>query len=187
MRRVCKSVFLSVFIYSLFCGCRQPIGIDKLDVESDKEIKAIHLLEDEFLAAHFFYDGVRLTEFYTNEALIIVPDEPIVQGKQNIVEWNKNEFKKALPIENPTMTLEDIEVRGNLTLIQEISSLNSRAKTLINQPSRTSGPSPFGENNLIETGDFPAIYGTHTPRHLVGSSYNKLSLRSKESILWLKG
>jgi uncharacterized protein (TIGR02246 family) len=82
------------------------------------EIAAINQRENEFLVAHEFNDGARLAEFYTDDALLIPPDEPIVRGKKAIAEWYENEFKKAPPIENPKVTLEDIEIRGDLAFLR---------------------------------------------------------------------
>lgn len=91
---------------------------EQTKVNTKEDIEAIHKCEDEFLAAHSFNDGAKLADFYTDDALLIPPDEPIVRGKQAIAEWYENEFKKAPPIENPKVILEDIEVFGNLAFIR---------------------------------------------------------------------
>ena len=91
---------------------------EQTKVNMQDEIKAIHKREDEFLAAHSFYDGAKLADFYTDDALLIPPNEPIVHGKKAIAEWYENEFKKAPPIENPKVTLEDIEICGNMAFIR---------------------------------------------------------------------
>ncbi|MGB2864384.1 MAG: SgcJ/EcaC family oxidoreductase [Sedimentisphaerales bacterium] len=87
------------------------------------DIEAIRKREDEFLAAHAFNDGTKLAEFYTEDALLIPPDEPIVRGKQAIAEWYQKEFKKAPPIENPTVVLEEIDITGNVAFLRGIFTL----------------------------------------------------------------
>jgi len=118
MRKAIEYVVPGILLCSLFCGCAQSTGTVEPGAGTEKDIAAIHELEDEFLAAHAFNDGVKLAYFYTDDALLIPPDEPIVRGKQAIAEWYENEFKKAPPIENPEVTLEDIEVCGNLAFIR---------------------------------------------------------------------
>lgn len=112
-----KGLLLVVFVCSLFCGCGQSAR----RVSKDKQ--AIREREDEFLAAHSFNDGAKLAEFYTDDALLISPNEPIVRGKQAIAEWYEGEFRKAPPIENPTVALEEIEVYGNLAFIRGVFTL----------------------------------------------------------------
>lgn len=92
------------------------------DSEQD-DIKAIRKRQEEFLTAHEFHDGARLAEFYTDDALLVPPDEPIVQGKKAIAEWYQEEFKKAPPTENPTVDLEEINVSGNVAFIRGIFTL----------------------------------------------------------------
>jgi ketosteroid isomerase-like protein len=74
---------------------------------SRDDVEAIRKREDEFLRAHAFNDGAKLAEFYTNDALLIPPNEPMVRGKQAIAEWYQREFEKDPPIENPTVILEE--------------------------------------------------------------------------------
>lgn len=109
MARPIKSVLLAVLMCSLFCGCGQYA----MRVSQD-DIEAIRRRSDEFLAAHAFYDGAKLAEFYTDDALLIPPNEPIVRGKKAIAEWYQRELEKVPPVENPTVVLEDVEVFGKL-------------------------------------------------------------------------
>jgi uncharacterized protein (TIGR02246 family) len=102
---------------------------EQMKVNAQEDIEAIHKREDEFLAAHSFNDGAKLADFYTDDALLIPPDEPIVRGKQAIAEWYGNEFKKAPPIENPKATLEDIEVFGSLAFIRGDFTLKFKGQT----------------------------------------------------------
>ena len=87
------------------------------------DIEAIRKFEDEFLEAHSFSDGAKLAEFYTDDALLIPPNEPIVHGKHAIAEWYQGEFKKAPPIENPTVVLEEITISGHTAFIRGIFTL----------------------------------------------------------------
>jgi uncharacterized protein (TIGR02246 family) len=96
---------------------------------SKRDIEAIHRRENEFLAAHAFNDGAKLAEFYTDDALLIPPDEPIVSGKQAITEWYQNEFKKAPPTENPSVNLDDIEIRGDLAFLRGNFILKFKGQT----------------------------------------------------------
>jgi uncharacterized protein (TIGR02246 family) len=118
MTRVIKYVFLGMFLCGLLCGCEQyAMRSEQADV------RAIRKLEDEFLAAHSYGDGVKLAEFYTDDALLIPPNEPIVRGKKAIAEWYQGEFKKAPPIENPTVVLEEIVISGDMAVIRGIFTL----------------------------------------------------------------
>ncbi|MHC4207513.1 MAG: YybH family protein [Planctomycetota bacterium] len=102
---------------------------EQTKANTQDDIVAINKREDEFLAAHSFNDGAKLAEFYTEDAILIPPDEPIVRGKQAIAEWYENEFKKAPPIENPKVNLEDIEVSGNLAFIRGNFILKFKGET----------------------------------------------------------
>lgn len=102
---------------------------EQMRINSQDDVEAIHKREDEFLAAHLFNDGAKLAEFYTDDALLIPPDEQTVRGKQAIAAWYDNEFKKAPPIENPKATLEDIEIRGNLAFIRGNFILKFKGET----------------------------------------------------------
>jgi ketosteroid isomerase-like protein len=109
MEGVIKCVFLGVLLCGLLCGCEQYVRRTEQD-----DVRAISKCQEEFLAAHEFHDGARLAEFYTDDALLVPPDEPIVRGKQAIAEWYKYQLKKDQLIENPKVTLEEIEACGNL-------------------------------------------------------------------------
>jgi uncharacterized protein (TIGR02246 family) len=103
--------------------------IEQTRINTQDDITTIHKLEDEFLAAHAFNNGVKLAAFYTDDALLIPPDEQTVRGKQAIAAWYDNEFKKAPPIENPKATLEEIEIRGDLAFIRGNFILKFKGKT----------------------------------------------------------
>jgi ketosteroid isomerase-like protein len=109
MARIIKCTLSGMILCSLLCGCGQSIKRASQD-----DIEAIRKRQDEFPAAHTYHDGAKLAEFYTEDAMLIPPNEPIVRGKQAIAEWYQREFEKAPPIENPKVTLEEIEVCGNL-------------------------------------------------------------------------
>ncbi len=87
---------------------------EQTKVDTKEDIEAIREQQEEFPLAHKYHDGAKLAEFYTEDAMLIPPDEPIIKGKQAIAEWYERQFKKAQPIENPTVTIEEIEVFGNL-------------------------------------------------------------------------
>jgi len=125
MRTVINGVLLGVLVCSLLCGCGQYAMRSE-----HNDIEAIRRVEDDFLAAHSFKDGAKLAEFYTDDGMLIPPDEPIVQGKQAIGEWYENEFKKAPPIENPKVTLEDIEVSGNMAFLRGDFILKFKGQTI---------------------------------------------------------
>jgi len=131
-RTVHTGILLGVFVCNLLCGCGHSTGTIDLGAGTEKDIATIHKLEDEFLVAHSFNDGAKLADFYTDDALLIPPHEPIVRGKKAIAEWYENEFKKAPPIENPTVNLEDIEVFGNLAFIRGNFILKFKGETADN-------------------------------------------------------
>lgn len=118
MKKLNKRVFLLVFLCCLLCGCEQHARRAEQD-----DVEMIRRVEDDFLAAHSFKDGAKLAEFYTDDALLIPPNEPVIQGKKAIAEWYQEEFKKAPPIENPTVVLEEINVSGNAAFIRGIFTL----------------------------------------------------------------
>lgn len=87
---------------------------EQTKVNTQDDIEAILKRQEEFPEAHSFEDGSKLAEFYTDDALLMPPDEPIVHGKQAIAEWFDRELKKAAPIEKPKIIMEEIEVFGKL-------------------------------------------------------------------------
>jgi ketosteroid isomerase-like protein len=118
MARIIKSILLAVLMCGLFVGCGQSTMRTSRD-----DVEAIRKREVEFLGAHAFNDGAKLAEFYTNDALLIPPNEPMVRGKQAIAEWYQREFEKDPPIENPTVILEGVEVSGNLAFMRGVFTL----------------------------------------------------------------
>ncbi|MHC4508242.1 MAG: YybH family protein [Planctomycetota bacterium] len=109
MRKEIESVLLGMLLCGLLCGCEQCVRSAEQD-----DVMAIRKCQEEFPAAHSYKDGARLAEFYTDDALLIPPDEPIVRGKQAIAEWYEHQLRKDQLIENPKVTLEEVEVCGNL-------------------------------------------------------------------------
>lgn len=89
MASIIKIVFLGVLVCSLFVGCEQSIRRASQD-----DVEVIGRLIDEFCAAHKFNDGAKLAEFYTDDAMLMPPDEPIAFGKQAIAAWYQRDLDK---------------------------------------------------------------------------------------------
>ena len=54
---------------------------EQTEVSSKEDIKAILKLFDDFCEAHKYGNGAKLAEFYTDDAMLMPSDEPIVSGK----------------------------------------------------------------------------------------------------------
>lgn len=98
---------------SLLSGCGQSASTVEMPTGVEEDVEMILGRQDRFLAEHSYNDGTKLAEFYTNDAVLIPPDEPIVRGKKAIAAWYQRQFEKAAPIENPKVTVEEIQVHGN--------------------------------------------------------------------------
>jgi len=114
MESTIRNIILGTIFYSLLGGCGQSAGTVELRTDTEEDVKMILGRQDRFLAEHSYKDGTKLAEFYTNDAVLIPPDEPIVRGKRAIAEWYQRQFEKATLIENPKVTIEEIQVHDNL-------------------------------------------------------------------------
>jgi uncharacterized protein (TIGR02246 family) len=91
-------------------------AVDKSDLDQEADIKAIRKFFSDFCAAHKYNDGAKLAEFYTDDALLMPSDEPIVSGKAAIASRFQQDFEK-FNVE-VTTTPEEIEVSGNLAFVR---------------------------------------------------------------------
>jgi len=73
-------VVVAAFMASALFGCGQ-INAGR---GTEADVHAIRKLFSDFCAAHKYNDGAKLAEFYTDDAMLMPPDEPTVCGRQAI-------------------------------------------------------------------------------------------------------
>jgi uncharacterized protein (TIGR02246 family) len=95
----------------LLSGCGQTAR-----QASQDDIAAIRKLLDDFCAAHAFNDGAKLAEFYTDDAILMPSDEPIVSGKAAIASRYQQDIEKFTA--ELTTTPDEIDVSGNLAFVR---------------------------------------------------------------------
>ncbi len=111
MVRIIKCTLSGMIVCSLLCGC----GQSTMRVEQD-DAGAIRKLLDEFCAAHKYNDGAKLSEFYTEDAMLMPPDEPIIFGRQAIAARYQRDLEKFTG--ELTTVPEEIEVSDNLAFVR---------------------------------------------------------------------
>jgi uncharacterized protein (TIGR02246 family) len=89
---------------------------EKATVNKQDDIKAIRKLFDDFCEAHKYNDGIRLAEFYTDDAMLMPSDEPIVSGKTAIASRYQQDINKFTA--ELTTTPDEIDVSGNLAFVR---------------------------------------------------------------------
>ncbi len=129
MQKIITNILLLSVVCSLLGGCGQSADTVEMRTGTEEDADIILKRQDRFLAEHAFNDGAKLSEFYTNDAVLIPPDESIVRGKRAIAEWYQRQFEKAAPIENPKVTVEEIQVHGNLAFNRGVFTIKFEGET----------------------------------------------------------
>lgn len=112
MKYAVVRVVLPVLIASVLCGCGQSVKTSG----AEDDIKAIRKLMNDFCAAHKYDDGAKLAEFYSDDAMLMPPGEPMVFGKQAIASRYQQDIEKFTA--ELTTTPDEIEVSGNLAFVR---------------------------------------------------------------------
>jgi hypothetical protein len=80
MKRIMWIILSGTVLITCLFGCGQSDG----GRGTEADVKAIRKLVSDFCAAHKYNDGAKLAEFYTDDAMLMPSDEPIVSGRQAI-------------------------------------------------------------------------------------------------------
>ena len=112
MKSRIEHVMFTVLMAVFLCGCGQ--NVNGLGTEDD--VKAIRKLFDDFCQAHRYDDGAKLAEFYTDDAMLMPSDEPIVSGKAAIASRYQQDIEKFTA--ELTTIPDEIEVSGNLAFVR---------------------------------------------------------------------
>ncbi|MHC4545075.1 MAG: YybH family protein [Planctomycetota bacterium] len=89
---------------------------EETEDNNEEDVKAIRKLFDDFCEAHKYGDGVKLAEFYTDDAMLMPSDEPIVSGKVAIASRYQRDFED-FTVELVTIP-DEIDVSGNLGFVR---------------------------------------------------------------------
>ncbi len=89
---------------------------EQTGVDEQADIKAIRKLLDDFCEAHKYNDGARLAEFYTEDAMLMPSDEPIVSGKAAIASRYQRDMDKFTA--ELATSPDEIEISGNLAFVR---------------------------------------------------------------------
>ena len=87
----------SLMVVLLLVGCQQP----SIEALSEDQIGAIRQMTDEWLVAHAARDWDSLAEHYTDDAVLMPPMAPPIQGRSAIREWfgaNENDTRVEVAI-----------------------------------------------------------------------------------------
>jgi len=90
--------------------------VPQTEVDNDENIEAIRKLFDDFCEAHRHNDGLKLAEFYTDDAVLMPSDEPIVSGREAIAARYQQDLDKFTA--ELVTTPDEIEVSGNLGFVR---------------------------------------------------------------------
>lgn len=105
-------VYIAAFMVSALYGCGQINWSRGTEVD----VQAIRKLVNDFCAAHKYDDGAKLAEFYSDDAMLMPPGEPMVFGKQAIASRYQQDIEKFTA--ELTTTPDEIEVSGNLAFVR---------------------------------------------------------------------
>ena len=93
---------------------------------TDQDLSAIELMTQAWLAAHAARDWNTLADMYTEDAVVMPPFTPIIQGRANIREWfEENEQYTSIDVTN-------VEVDG----YGDLAYVRGTSKVTVNPPSQ---------------------------------------------------
>ncbi len=80
--------------------------------ETEADVEAINSLRDDFIALDNASDAAGLASLYTNEAVLMPPNEAAVTGNQAIESWSQTSFDQFTTSEL-TLAPDEVEVVGD--------------------------------------------------------------------------
>lgn len=120
-----KKLSMIIPLVILLCftfGCQQgeevaeEVGVKAL---SDEDVAAIKASTEAYMQAARSEDSAARAALYTEDAVLMPPNQPMVQGRAAIQEWSE-----ALPTEMEfNLTVEEIDGRGDLAFVRGTYSL----------------------------------------------------------------
>jgi len=117
-----RKSFLQISIFSLILmlcftfGCQQPVeevaeeAVAEVAALSDEDVAAIKAATEEYIQAWSSADWVTLAALHTEDAIVMPPNESMVQGRDEIQALNE---ASPAPIE-ANLTIVEIDGRGDL-------------------------------------------------------------------------
>jgi len=98
---------LSFLLFIVFCT---PVVVWET-AETEADVEAINSLRDEFIALDNASDAAGLASLYTNDAVLMPPNEAAVTGSQAIESWFQTTFDQFTT--EFTVASEELEVVGD--------------------------------------------------------------------------
>jgi len=118
-----KKLLMIIPLVILLCftfGCQQPVeevaeeAVAEVAALSDEDVAAIKASTDEYIQAWSSADWVTLTALYTEDAIVMPPNESMVQGRDEIQALNE-----AFPVPlEANLTIVEIDGRGDLAYVR---------------------------------------------------------------------
>ncbi len=102
---------LTLLSLLLIVAC-SPTAVEPVEEATEADVEAINSLRDEFIALDNAGDAAGLASLYTNDAVLMPPNESAVTGNQAIESWFQTTFDQ-FTIEF-TLASDELEVVGDL-------------------------------------------------------------------------
>ena len=125
-----RKSFLQISIFSLILmlcftfGCQQPVeevveeAVAEVAALSDEDVAAIKASTEENVQAVRSKDWAALAALYTDDAVVMPPNESIIRGRAAIQAW-----AETYPwVTEFNLTIEEIDGFGNLAYVRNASS-----------------------------------------------------------------
>jgi len=114
-----------VILLCFTSGCQQPVeevaeeAVAEVAALSDEDVAAIHVSTEEYIQAWRSADWVTLTALHTEDAVIMPPNQSMVQGRDEIQASNE---ASPVPVE-ANLTIVEIDGRGDLAYVRGTYSI----------------------------------------------------------------
>lgn len=116
-----KAIGIGITLLAALNGC----SVQSPGAFTDEDRAAIEALSNEWLAAHTAKDWDALITLYTDDAVFIPPEGPLVQGKEDIRTWFlENESDARVELNNI-----EIEGVGDLAYVRGESTITVLSET----------------------------------------------------------
>jgi len=121
-----KKLFLILPLVFLLCvafGCQQGEEVAEEAVEvaalSDEDVAANEAITDAYIQAVRTEDWMAVAALYTEDAVLMPPNTPMIQGREAIQAWNE----ASPPITEFNLTIVEIDGRGDLAFVRGTYSM----------------------------------------------------------------
>ena len=79
-------------LFLLFIVACAPTAVEPVEEATEADVEAINSLHDEFIALDNAGDAAGLASLYTNDAVLMPPNQAAVTGNQAIESWFQTTF-----------------------------------------------------------------------------------------------